>query len=88
MVSILDSASLVDVEHIQKLRKDTAIIRERLLEIDRNIKDLRLDLRTRERESTELKKELVPYLAEIRAHEILLERGKRKSPPPLVEDLS
>ena len=43
-----------------------------------------LDLRAQERESTDLKKELVPYLAEIRAHEILLERGKRKSPPPLV----
>ena len=87
-MSILDSASIVEVEHIQKLRKDTAIIRERLLEIDRNIKDLRLDLRARERESTDLKKELVPYLAEIRAHEILLERGKRKSPPPLVEEQS
>lgn len=84
-MNILDSASLVDVEHIQKLRKDTAIIRERLLEIDRNIKDLRLDLRAQERESAHLRRELVPYLAEIRAHEMLQDRGKRKSPPPLVE---
>lgn len=87
-MSILDSASLVEVERIQKLRKDTAIIRDRLLEIDRNIKDLRLDLRAQERESADLRRELVPCLAELRAHEILLERGKRKSPPPLVEEQS